>query len=302
VSTPKVSVIMPTYNRKTLISRAIESVLNQDYLDWELVIVDDGSQDGTEDLIKEYVSKDSRIRYLYQINQGQSVARNTGIENSNGELIAFLDSDNMWEPHRLSVGVQALLENPDCILCYGNSISIDINDRELDRNNMRRYSGYVFPKLIVDNFISMNTVLVYKAALRSCRPFNENNRLDEDYELWLNLSVANKFIFIDEYLSRYRVEGERISNNFMTRLDANFKTVKDAIERHQLSANNPEIREGLSNMHFRRASIIGSNGIIFEAMKEIYKSLTLNSTWSSCKKAARIGMKTILYKSRAAKK
>lgn len=192
MSTPKVSVIMPTYNRKTLISRAIESVLNQDYLDWELVIVDDGSQDGTEDLIKEYVSKDSRIRYLYQINQGQSVARNTGIENSNGELIAFLDSDNMWEPHRLSVGVQALLENPDCILCYGNSISIDINDRELDRNNMRRYSGYVFPKLIVDNFISMNTVLVYKAALRSCRPFNENNRLDEDYELWLNLSVANK--------------------------------------------------------------------------------------------------------------
>lgn len=291
---PKVSIIMPTYNRKTLISKAIESVLDQDYVDWELIVVDDGSQDGSGDLIQAYVNKDDRIRYLYQANQGQSVARNTGIENSRGELIAFLDSDNMWEPHRLSIGIQTLLENPDCILCYGNSISIDINDRELDRRNMRRYSGYVFPKLIVDNFISMNTVLVYKRVLNSCRPFNENNRLDEDYELWLNLSVDNKFIFIDEYLSRYRIEGERISNNFMIRLDANLKTVREAIKNHQFSANDPEIKEGLSNMHFRRASIIGSNGIIQKAMTENYKALSLNPTWGSVRRAIRIGAKVIL--------
>lgn len=99
---PTVSVIIPTYNRAHLVGRAIQSVLNQTYKDFELIIVDDGSTDNTEDIIKKYQKKDERIKYIRRKkNKGGSVARNTGINAAIGEYIAFLDSDDEWLTEKL---------------------------------------------------------------------------------------------------------------------------------------------------------------------------------------------------------
>lgn len=95
---PSVSVIITTYNRANLVSRAIDSVLNQTYKDFELIIIDDGSTDNTKSLIDSYLQKDKRIVYFYQENKGWPSALNKGIELSKGEYIAFLDSDNEWLP------------------------------------------------------------------------------------------------------------------------------------------------------------------------------------------------------------
>ena len=94
---PTVSVIIPTYNRAHLVGRAIKSVLNQTYRDFEIIVVDDGSTDNTKDIIKEFQKKDKRIKYIpYEKNKGGSAARNTGIKAAKGEYIAFLDSDDEW--------------------------------------------------------------------------------------------------------------------------------------------------------------------------------------------------------------
>lgn len=263
---PLVSVIMPTFNREALLVEAVDSVLGQSYEHWELIIVDDGSVDNTAALISDRYGKDDRIKYLHQPNQGQSVARNNGVESSLGEYIAFLDSDNAWDANRLSEGVSVLQKNPEIGLCYADVIFIDANSDEIHRVNMPRHSGFVFPKLIVDNFVSMNTVLVRRSVLPSSRPFNQKNRLDEDYELWLDMSVKNQYFYIAKYLAYYRIEGERISNNFMIRLDANEATFKKTIAKYNLSVKSPEIRKGISRHYLRRASIIGRHGSLTGAI------------------------------------
>ncbi len=266
---PIVSVIMPTFNREVLLIEAVDSVLRQSYKYWELIIVDDGSVDNTASVIKSRYGHEPRIKYISQPNQGQSVARNNGVEASTGEYVAFLDSDNVWEPHRLQEGVAVLIENPNVGLCYADVIYIDAQGDELHRVNMPRYSGLVFPKLIVDNFVSMNTVMVRRAVLPSMRPFNQSNRLDEDYELWLDMSVKNEYCYIPQYLARYRIEGERISNNFMIRLDANENTVKKIIAKYGVNINDLELRKGLSRHYLRRASIIGRHGSLVESLRSI---------------------------------
>lgn len=265
-----VSVIMPTYNRADLLPFAIESVLGQTHTNLELIVVDDGSKDDTRTLVENYIKNDQRVKYLYQENQGQSVARNTGIENSRGELVAFLDSDNIWESNRLEVGVDLLCSDHSIGLCFADLIFIDLHNKEIHRNNMRRYGGFVFDRLIVDNFVSMNTVLVRRSILPSSRPFNETNRLDEDYELWLDLSVQNKYAYIPRCLARYRVEGDRVSNNFMRRLDANESTVFKIIKKYGIDVTHAGIRNGLSQHYLRRASVIGTNGALKDSLKSLF--------------------------------
>lgn len=268
-----VSIIMPTFNRKALIFNAIDSVVAQTYSNWELIIVDDGSVDGTAGAIAERYGNESRIKYLYQENQGQASARNNGIAASSGSYIAFLDSDNLWLPERLSEGVAILDESPDVGLCYANVIFIDAEGQELHRNNMQRYSGHVFDKLLVDNFVSMNTVLVRKKILPSNRPFNELNRLDEDYELWLDMSVNNKYFYIDKCLAEYRVEGDRVSDSFLTRLKANEKTLKKVIEKYNIDKEIPSVKKGLSLHYLRQASILARQGNVVDVLSAI------NTSW-----------------------
>lgn len=104
---PLVSVIMPAYNSEKYIGKSIESVLAQDYGKFELIIVDDGSKDGTKSIVEQYAKNDIRIKLLEQANQGVSVARNKGLDTATGEYVAFLDSDDLWDADNLSVMVQA---------------------------------------------------------------------------------------------------------------------------------------------------------------------------------------------------
>lgn len=273
MKSPLVSIVMPTYNRCALIGSAINSVLAQNYTNWELIIVDDGSTDNTVAMVAERYGAEPRIKLYEQTNSGQGAARNRAIGNSAGEFIAFLDSDNMWREDRLDKGVAVLLQNKAIGLCYSDETFIDINGGDLSYENMRRYSGYVFPKLIVDNFISLNTVLMRRTILPNAQPFNAQNRLDEDYELWLELSVKNEFFYIPEKLVAYRVEGERVSNQFMDRLKANAKTIKKIIHKYNLdTGNNHAINNGLSRYYLRCALIEARHGSVAGIISALYWS------------------------------
>ena len=128
---PTVSVIIPTYNRAHLVDRAIQSVLNQTYKDFELIIVDDGSTDNTEDIIKEFQKKDERIKYIrHEENRGGSAARNTGIKAAKGEYIAFLDSDDEWLPIKLGRQISEFTNKSKIALVYTGRIIIEEGERE----------------------------------------------------------------------------------------------------------------------------------------------------------------------------
>ena len=114
---PKVSVVIPTYERAGKVQKTIDSVLAQTFSDVEVIVVDDGSSDGTGQMVTEKYGE--RIRYYYQVNQGVSVARNRGVEEARGEWIAFLDSDDLWEPDKLELQLKALEQlGPQCGACY----------------------------------------------------------------------------------------------------------------------------------------------------------------------------------------
>src|SRR6266849_561888 len=130
-----VSIVMPAYNAEKRIAESIRSVLDQTYPNWELIVVDDGSTDRTADVVRGFVSSDSRIKYIFQPNGGQASARNTGVRNSGGDLTAFLDADDLWLPAKLGLQVKAMEEtNADVVSSSGfvfGEEGIEVNEDAL---------------------------------------------------------------------------------------------------------------------------------------------------------------------------
>lgn len=186
---PKVSVIIPSFNRAHLIDNAIQSVLNQTFVDFEVIVVDDGSTDNTKEVVTKY--KD-RVIYIYQDNNERSSARNNGIKHSSGQFITFLDSDDLYLPDKLMVQVGAMVRNPDCGMSYSYSIWIDEEGRYLHtwRDNL---NGWIYPEMMLakHNKIAVPSVMIRKSIIDSVGYFNELISTCEDYEYWCR--IAQKF-------------------------------------------------------------------------------------------------------------
>ncbi len=215
MNNPKVSVIVPIYNSERFVAQAIESVLAQTYKNFEIVVVNDGSTDRSYEKIKPYLPL---IKYIPQENKGVSSARNTGIKNSEGELIAFLDSDDIWLPEKLELQVKYLNDNPHVGLVHSNISYIDENGESYPPNPdfVTDVSGMCFKELFEGNCIATSTVLVRQACLDKVGLFAEGIPYAEDYELWMKLSIYYPIRHINEYLIKYRVHDANASNyNFI---------------------------------------------------------------------------------------
>lgn len=256
---PLVSVITPTYNRAAFLGTAIESVLAQTYPHFEHIVVDDGSTDETPALMKRYL-KDRRVCYLTQPNQGQSVARNLAIAHSSGEFICFLDSDDIWFPDKLREQIEVFHSHPETGVVYGDYVFIDEHGKLLDLKNMPRHSGRVTAKLLQDNFISMNTTMVRAALIRDAGGFAPEDRLSEDYGLWLRVSIRSEFLYVPRRWARYRVGPNQLSSQTIPRLYSNVRVLEDFLkhESHGLSA--AEIRRGRGQFLIRKARTLSAAG------------------------------------------
>lgn len=182
------SIIIPTYNRANLIAGAIKSVLDQSFSKFELIIVDDGSTDNTEEVVRSF--SDIRIRYYKKINEERAVARNFGINKANGEYITFLDSDDILYRNHFEEGVKYISQNN-----FPNWFSMGytiINNKGSILYNSSSISGNLNKKLISGNFLSCNGVFLKSIIANEFR-FNENRLLSglEDWELWLR--IASKY-------------------------------------------------------------------------------------------------------------
>lgn len=210
---PLVSIVMPAYNAGRYLGEAIESVLKQTYSNWELLVVDDGSIDNTPDIAKQYAKQDKRVRYLYQQNSKQGRARNNGINNAQGSLIAFLDADDLWLPQKLEVQVNTLLENKvDLVFSESYVFKQEYNptqEYEILVGGSGRYEGSAsIAELASHNMIPILTVVVDKSRLLQAGGFEESSfvQYGEDYHLWLKLLLHGAvFIGIKEPLAAYRL-------------------------------------------------------------------------------------------------
>lgn len=234
-----ISVVIPCYNCEITIQKTLESIFAQTHSDFEVIAVDDGSQDATGEILKRYNRK---IQYIYQDNAGVSKARNTGVKHAKGEWIAFCDSDDLWHPGKLEVIDYVLKQNQDCHVIFSDYCLLNGEKMIVDRGmqskqsvfpifregnvrlrdifeNYRRdqiknpilewkycdiYSGNIFKWLIVGNFILPSAVVIRTEAYRRAHGFNNEFRVAEDTEFFLRLAKDHNYLYVDLPLIGYR--------------------------------------------------------------------------------------------------
>jgi teichuronic acid biosynthesis glycosyltransferase TuaG len=201
---------MPNYNGERFIERAINSVIDQSYFNWELIIVDDNSKDKSIEIINIFLDNDKRI-HLYKLdtNNGSSYARNFAIKKANGRYIAFLDCDDIWFPLKLHTQL-ALLKNKDCALTYSsynliNDIDTNIGQVIIEKKNIS------YNDMLLKNHIGCLTA-IYDTEKVGKMYMDENLKSHEDWLLWLNILENHSAFGIDEVLASYRIVNNSLSS------------------------------------------------------------------------------------------
>lgn len=197
-----ISVVLPCYNQGPFLADALESVLKQTYKNWEIIIVNDGSTDNTENVALEYASKDNRIHYIAQQNKGVSAARNNGIRKASGKFILPLDPDDMLEPEYMEKCIRMFENHEDCILAYSKTAFFGTRNGEWD---LPAYSGYT--SLLLANCIVCTSVF-RKEDWEKAGGYDENMLIGlEDWEFYLRLlNTDKKVYYIAQPLFRYRIK------------------------------------------------------------------------------------------------
>lgn len=206
---PDVSVIIPTYNSARYLTQAVDSVLAQTFRSIEVVVVDDGSTDDTGLVLQRY---GATVKYIRQQNTGVSGARNTGIKNSTGRYVAFLDADDVWHPEKLERQMAALRMAPDCRASYCAFTVTDPSLVPLEITRARRNGPLLHELIMSGNVVGTpSTVVCERSLLEETGAFDSALSQCADWELWVRLSARSNFIYLDEPLVSYRLHGSNMS-------------------------------------------------------------------------------------------
>ena len=244
--TPLVSVIIPAYNAENFLARTLESVLSQTYQNIEVLVIDDGSQDRTAEIVQSIAQKDSRVILLQQENSGVAAARNLGINNSIGEFIAPIDADDIWYPQNLEKQVQCLLQAEASVgLVY--SWSVDINEKDKLTGDFRasNIEGNVFSTLLCHNFLgNASSTLIRRSCVENIGGYNtqlkaQNAQGCEDWDFYLRIAEIYQFKVVPEFFIGYRKIANTMSGDYQKMAKSHDLMLKEVQPRH------PEIPKGL---------------------------------------------------------
>jgi glycosyltransferase involved in cell wall biosynthesis len=205
-----VSVVMPVYNRVSWAVEALQSVLEQTYTNFEVVVVDDGSTEDPSPLRME----DERIRYVRQENGGPAAARNLGLSLARGRYVAFLDADDLFMPDKLEKQVARMEQRPDVAISHTSYQRVDREGKYAGDIRSGRYSGRVYPRIYTDSHnIATPTVMVRRDALDETLRFIESARYGQDVLFWIGLTKKSELLGIDEPLAKVRMHGQNAISN-----------------------------------------------------------------------------------------
>ena len=183
-----VSVIIPTYNRWQMLCEGVDSVLGQTYAGYELIVVDDGSEDRTADKLRRKYA--GRLSVISQPHRGVAAARNRGVRASRGPWIAFLDSDDLWHPRKLETQVRFVAANPRVTICQTEEIWIRNGVRVNPKNSHRKPSGNIFRASLELCLVSPSAVMMTRDLFETAGGFDEDLPVCEDYDLWLRIGLS----------------------------------------------------------------------------------------------------------------
>lgn len=195
---PLISVIIPTYNRAWAIKEAIDSILAQEYSRFEIIVVDDGSTDETQQILEAYTAD---ISIIHQRNKGVSAARNRGVDSASGQWVAFLDSDDLWLPKKLAAQVEFFRDHPDALICQTEEIWIRNGIRVNPGKRHQKPSGMIFEPSLELCLVSPSAVMIRRELFDEVGLFDESLPACEDYDLWLRISCRYPVHLIDTPLT-----------------------------------------------------------------------------------------------------
>jgi glycosyltransferase involved in cell wall biosynthesis len=268
---PTVSVILPTYNRARLLGRAIQSVFAQTYQDFELIVVDDGSTDNTESLVKSFNSE--KIRYIrHRQNKGASAARNTGIQSAKGAYIAFQDSDDEWMPEKLEKQMRAFeTAPPEVGIVYTGFFIITTNKREYKPSaEITPKDGNIFSSIIKGEYlVSPQTIVVKRECFEKAGLFDEHLPAMEDWEMALRLSKHYHFKYINEPLVLYYPQSDSLSRN----KSAVIQAYQQVLERYFEDIK--QDKRLMAKHYLRLGHFLYSNGELSQGRNHFTRSIKL---------------------------
>ncbi len=219
---PWVSIVLPTYNRAAEIKRSIQSILEQTYRRFELIIVDDGSMDDTEQVVQGF--RDKRIKYFRMSeNGGQSKARNFGMKKARYDYIAFQDSDDMWHPDKLELQMQAFFSAPQEVGFVYCKFRYDIEEvgqiiLPEEKVPIERKNGMIYEQLLWENLVGMPALIIKKECLEKVGYLDETLKALEDYDFALRLAQYYQAVFIDQILLETAYSPTGVSSNALQAL------------------------------------------------------------------------------------
>lgn len=306
---PKVSVIIPAYNCQSYVGRAVQSVLDQDHRNLEIIVVDDGSTDNTVQALLPY---QHQVRLLRQENAGAGAARNTGLRAAQGELLAFLDADDWWEQTRISAQLAALAAFPGSGIVFSDFAVVDsaagplmsrgirwkygsIQDAQVTSWNrifssskpirwpgmqpsetqVMAYHGHILPWLFRGNFINTCTVLMKREVFEKTGEFDQTLQTEEDYEYWLRVARAWPFTYVDVPLVSFRRSSQQLTHaDKIERVVRNVLTVIQRTSASMSSQLDPkEITSRFAQLHLRLGAIALRAGRNADARRFLAKCL-----------------------------
>ncbi len=227
-----ITVVIPTYNRNALIKRALDSVYAQTRAPDEVIVIDDGSNDDTEQMVKNSYPD---AQYIYQTNQGVSKARNVGIERSTSNWICLLDSDDSWHEDKLEKQVAALTTEPDYRLCHTNETWYRHGVLLNQKKKHKKYGGNIFQHCLPLCAISPSSVIIQRSLFDEVGVFDESLPACEDYDMWLRICCRYPVLFLDEPLvNKYGGHADQLSQQYWGMDRFRIQALSNIIESNQL--------------------------------------------------------------------
>jgi glycosyltransferase involved in cell wall biosynthesis len=250
---PVVSIVMASKNYAQFVALAVQSVLDQTFTDWELVIIDDGSTDATSTVLAPFL-KDSRIRYVASDFLGQSRAKNLGARLTKGEFIAYLDADDAWQPTKLAKQLEVLRSSPKVGVCFTQRLLMDESGATRVASDPPAPSGNVLPEIFLRNFVCFSSVMVRRTVFDHVGSFDPAWDLSIDFDLWLRVAQHYEFHQVQEPLTLYRTGHGNLSKKLTDRVSTAFAIM----DQRNLDLPKPILQEGYASTYRSLAYVMRS--------------------------------------------